>query len=41
MPGAKNTDNSVLSRDLLERKAGNDDSCIRLVYISSYCEISN
>ena len=25
---AKNTDNSGLSRDLLERKAGNDDSSI-------------
>ena len=28
---AKNTDYSRLSRDLLERKAGNDDSCRRLV----------
>ena len=39
--GAKNTENSGLSRILLVRKAGSDDSCIRLVYISSYCEISN
>ena len=38
---AKNTDNSGLNRDLLEQKAGYDDSCKRLVYISSYCKISN